>query len=1056
MRKYYILFKKPVTDNTKQEIESLVEVEKWHENSRCAYVNAEDKDIANIAHYAEKIMAEYLVRYEDHLLQSEESKQSLVALAERYSVKHKKWQRHGKCQLVWATEKDVMQLSGLTEVKYVDSDRYLEPLDQLIDYHLEVTDVYKNAHQAGYTGAGVNVCVIDTGLRYTHEDLPPLYKGMYRDYDTGDFYYYDSATDDEVPAGMTGPVEEYDWRWAHHGTMVAGVIFMQDNMVGGVGFAPGANFMHANIVETMVFGGRETPTFSLANIIEAMYWAIENDAHVINVSRVLSDSASLVEAINETKANGIHFVTGAGNSGWDDPVGSNAALDIDGMITAGAVRRYPSEPSGVVRWESSSYGPYLDFMAPINYETTGFWSDDHYYQAGGTSSASPAIAGMIAILRQAYPKKNADTAHTYWSKIYAILKSFCRSDITTLDEDGEKLTEIEIGGMDDPETVPLEDGDPYVYGHGMPVFPNLVDKEQYDPSFQPPVVRAQPPTDITKHSAQINGEVLSLGDADEVWVRLLYKEDLGIYEPWQYAQWPESEYEGYPTYSGEGLYDTWRRGAIESRTGIKITQPGTYSVDISGLSENADYVCTTTGSYVDDDGVFLLQICNRYDVDEFEEYDTDEAKEEAALLFVAEGEIITEEPIFATLSPIDITDTSATIRGEVVHAGADDPQRNLQWGYSPEPGDMSNHIDFGVGGVGIYSAEITGLKKGSAYYYRAYGISSYGYDFGETIQFYADEEEEEAPAEYAYRIHRQVGGGPWEIVGHVEDENTMTWDDESEFQVNQDYHYQVVKIIESDDLWSNVATVTWNEYGMFGIMGAVPFNRIYTKPGSHFELTSGLQTETRKYIPDATETEDVATVILETFTRKSEYLGLRIGTKFNRFPGIITYNPRFQTRADFSINSLKNIKLTSEFTVSTEFTIETRKAIIHVPDVLKVYVVPEFNQPNLIQPELPPLSMPRVNKQRIEMQMINLSTGEYYDLIGCDVIFHVKPNRYTLDPVIEKTVNNGISISGYGVFAIELDTQDLELPATDYLYGLTVGDGNKFHRLTLGTFRLLP
>jgi len=44
----------------------------------------------------------------------------------------------------------------------------------------------------------------------------------------------------------------------------------------------------------------------------------------------------------------------------------------------------------------------------------------------------------------------------------------------------------------------------------------------------------------------------------------------------------------------------------------------------------------------------------------------------------------------------------------------------------------------------------------------------------------------------------------------------------------------------------------------------------------------------------------------------------------------------------------------------------------------------------------------------------------------------------------------------YGVFAIELDTNDLDLPATDYLYGLSVGDGNKFHRLTLGTFRLLP
>lgn len=89
-------------------------------------------------------------------------------------------------------------------------------------------------------------------------------------------------------------------------------------------------------------------------------------------------------------------------------------------------------------------------------------------------------------------------------------------------------------------------------------------------------------------------------------------------------------------------------------------------------------------------------------------------------------------PSVQTLAPIDIGYTSATIRGNISSANGATPTRHFRWGYFS--GDMGFVIDMGSG-VGAYSIKLSGLEPGQTYYYRAYGINTYGTGNGSIQSF---------------------------------------------------------------------------------------------------------------------------------------------------------------------------------------------------------------------------------------------------------------------------------------------------------------------------------
>ncbi|MDD5753009.1 MAG: FISUMP domain-containing protein [Candidatus Pacebacteria bacterium] len=89
-------------------------------------------------------------------------------------------------------------------------------------------------------------------------------------------------------------------------------------------------------------------------------------------------------------------------------------------------------------------------------------------------------------------------------------------------------------------------------------------------------------------------------------------------------------------------------------------------------------------------------------------------------------------PTIETLEAIDVSNDAATIRGRVISSGITDPSRRIEWGLTTS---YENTENLGVGGAGIFQADIGDLLIGETYYFRACGTNSAGTMCGEQMQF---------------------------------------------------------------------------------------------------------------------------------------------------------------------------------------------------------------------------------------------------------------------------------------------------------------------------------
>lgn len=132
---------------------------------------------------------------------------------------------------------------------------------------------------------------------------------------------------------------------------------------------------------------------------EAIYYAVDNGASVINMSVGGDGSSTLLEdAVNYAYDNNVPVVvsTGNQNSVIQYPAQYANAFAI-GSTNPDDTRSVPffwNETSG------SNYGPALDFVAPGNYiyGLNNSSNTNYNYYWGGTSQAAPHVAGLISLL----------------------------------------------------------------------------------------------------------------------------------------------------------------------------------------------------------------------------------------------------------------------------------------------------------------------------------------------------------------------------------------------------------------------------------------------------------------------------------------------------------------------------------------------------------------------------------------------------------------------------------------------------------------------------------
>ncbi|TQL47267.1 type VII secretion-associated serine protease mycosin [Homoserinimonas aerilata] len=234
-------------------------------------------------------------------------------------------------------------------------------------------------------GAGVTVAVIDTGVDGTHPDLLGAVVG-------GTDVSGVGASNGQTPVGASS---------REHGTMVASLLAGRGHGENGedgvMGVAPEARLLSISV-------GFGVGTISSDDqIAEAVTWAVDNGADVINMSltrNTLEWPESWDDAFLYAMQNDVVIVAAAGNRGsGTTQVGAPATMP--GVLTVAGVDR-----QGGASFDASSQGITISVAAPSE-ELVGATPSGGYSTWGGTSGATPIVAGLVALVRSAYPNLDA-------------------------------------------------------------------------------------------------------------------------------------------------------------------------------------------------------------------------------------------------------------------------------------------------------------------------------------------------------------------------------------------------------------------------------------------------------------------------------------------------------------------------------------------------------------------------------------------------------------------------------------------------------------------------
>ena len=262
----------------------------------------------------------------------------------------------------------------------------------------EIIDL-KWAHSRQITGKNIGIAVLDTGI-WNH---PDFINGSSRIVAFKDILYdRKTAYDDNG-----------------HGTHVCGILGGNGVSSYGkyIGVAPECNIILVKVLDRKGNG-------NILDVIKGLKWVLENkrkyNIRILNISvgtparKELDEDSQLVQAVNEVWDAGIIVVVAAGNNG-PIPQTIGAPGNSRKVITVGASDDFLLvEMDGNKIKDYSSRGPTReciikpDIVAPgsnivsCNGMKTG--SNGMYSVKSGTSMATPAVSGAVALLLSVYPR----------------------------------------------------------------------------------------------------------------------------------------------------------------------------------------------------------------------------------------------------------------------------------------------------------------------------------------------------------------------------------------------------------------------------------------------------------------------------------------------------------------------------------------------------------------------------------------------------------------------------------------------------------------------------
>lgn len=242
----------------------------------------------------------------------------------------------------------------------------------------------KNINNSGYTGKGIGVCVLDTGI-FPHIDFSGRIRAFH------DFIGH--------------RIRPYDDN--SHGTHVCGIIGGDGRSSEGRirGVAPECELIVLKVLDRMGNGRKE-------DVLKAFHWILENQRYygirVVNISvgttcRTFEDHKVLIDGVERLWDNGLVVVAAAGNQG-----------PRSGSVTApGSSRKIITVGSSDLlagRTAISGRGPTFecickpDLVAPGNHVLAcSVGADNGYGIKSGTSMSTPLVSGAVALMLEKDP-----------------------------------------------------------------------------------------------------------------------------------------------------------------------------------------------------------------------------------------------------------------------------------------------------------------------------------------------------------------------------------------------------------------------------------------------------------------------------------------------------------------------------------------------------------------------------------------------------------------------------------------------------------------------------
>jgi subtilisin family serine protease len=241
----------------------------------------------------------------------------------------------------------------------------------------------------GYTGNGVVIGDIDTGIDYDNPALGGGFGPAFRVIGG-----YDFANNDSDPMDDHG-----------HGTHVAGIIGAKSgDTLRGV--APDVRLLAIKVLDASGFGRK-------SNVIAGIDYCLDPDGNpatddavdIMNMSLGGEPSATdpLENAVDNATRAGVLCVIAAGNSGYNrygtigSPGTSESALTVGACDSTDRIAFFSSLGPDPVHSsiKPEVVAPGVDILSTILHNQTASW--------GGTSMAAPHVTGIAALLKQEHP-----------------------------------------------------------------------------------------------------------------------------------------------------------------------------------------------------------------------------------------------------------------------------------------------------------------------------------------------------------------------------------------------------------------------------------------------------------------------------------------------------------------------------------------------------------------------------------------------------------------------------------------------------------------------------